>query len=79
VRGLALRLTVRESLTQPAERVVNLPEREFMYAERVDQHFESDPLRRRKQQRPPGVAWLGAGHARIDDGPRALLEHNSDP
>src|SRR6185436_2102329 len=78
VGRVAVRLTFREPLTQPAKCVVHLPQGELVYAERVDQHLESNSFGLREQQGAPRLPWLGAGHTGIDDGSGALLEDGGD-
>jgi hypothetical protein len=58
--------------------IVNLSQGEFMYAESVDQYLEGDAFRLWEQQRTPWLSGLGACDARIDNRPRALLEHHRD-
>src|SRR5512133_753176 len=65
-------------MSQPAEGVVGLPEGELVYAERINEYLEGDPVRLREQQRTPRVSSLGAGHAGIDNRVGALLKHHGD-
>jgi hypothetical protein len=48
VRGVNLRAARWEPFTQPAKRLVDLPERELVYAEGINEHLEDDPLRLRE-------------------------------